>query len=185
MGFSRQAYWSGVPLPSPKKTLRNEILFCDFPLPAFILLPVDYCWVLTLCCLGLRHWAQHQEYSGEQETQCLLFGKVRLNPGLPHCRQRLYPLSHQGSPLGKINISCKGFPGGSVVKNLPTNPGHSSLILGSGRSPGVGNGNPLQYYCLGKIPWTEEPGQKSHRVTKTQLSEHNTCKTIRAEPNFW
>ena len=31
-------------------------------------------------------------------------------------------------------------------------------IPGSGRSPGVGNGNPLQYSCLGKIPWTEEPG---------------------------
>ena len=88
---------------------------------------------------------------------CFL-GRFGLNPGLPHCRQRLYPLSHQGSPLGKINISCKGFPGGSVVKNLPTNAGHSSFILGSGRSPGVGNGTPLQDSCLGKIPWTEEPG---------------------------
>ena len=28
---------------------------------------------------------------------------------------------------------------------------------GSGRSPGEGNGNPLQYSCL-EIPWTEEPG---------------------------
>ena len=33
-----------------------------------------------------------------------------------------------------------------------------SLIPGSGRSPGGGNGNPLQYSCLEKIPWTEEPG---------------------------
>ena len=30
-------------------------------------------------------------------------------------------------------------------------------IPGSGRSPGGGNGNPLQYYCL-EIPWMEEPG---------------------------
>ena len=37
----------------------------------------------------------------------------------------------------------EGFPGGSVVKNLP-------LISVSGRSPGGGNGNPLQYSCLEK-----------------------------------
>ena len=40
------------------------------------------------------------------------------------------------------------FPGGSVVKNPPTNAGDSDLIPGSGRSPGGGNGNPLQYSCL-------------------------------------
>jgi len=38
-----------------------------------------------------------------------------------------------------------GFPGDSVVKNLPANAGDVGLILGSGRSPGEGNGNPLQY----------------------------------------
>ena len=36
----------------------------------------------------------------------------------------------------------------SVVKNLPANAGDASLIPGLGRSPGEGNGNPLQYYCL-------------------------------------
>ena len=41
-----------------------------------------------------------------------------------------------------------GFPGGSVVKNLPANAGDTNLILGSGRSPGERNGNPLQYSCL-------------------------------------
>ena len=40
------------------------------------------------------------------------------------------------------------FPGGSVVKFLPANDGDSGLISGSGRSPGEGNGNPLQYSCL-------------------------------------
>ena len=39
-----------------------------------------------------------------------------------------------------------GFPGGSAVKNLPAMQGS---ISGSGRSPGEGNGNPLQYSCLG------------------------------------
>ena len=46
----------------------------------------------------------------------------------------------------------KGLPGGSVEKNLPANAGDAGdtgLVSGSGRSPGGGNGNPLQYSCLG------------------------------------
>ena len=35
-----------------------------------------------------------------------------------------------------------------MVKNLPANAGDASLIPGSGRSPGGGHGNPLQYSCL-------------------------------------
>ena len=48
-----------------------------------------------------------------------------------------------------------------VVKNLPVSAGEvrdAGVILGSGRSPGEGNGNPLQDSCL-RIPWTEEPGR--------------------------
>ena len=48
-------------------------------------------------------------------------------------------------------MGSKGFPGGAVVKNLPANAGDArdtSSIPGSGRSPGGGNGNPLQYSCL-------------------------------------
>ena len=44
-----------------------------------------------------------------------------------------------------------GFPGGSMVKSPPANAGSSGdvgLIPGLERSPGVGNGNPLQYSCL-------------------------------------
>jgi len=43
------------------------------------------------------------------------------------------------------------FPGGEVVKNLPTNAGHAGdagSIPGSGRSSGIRNGNPLHYSCL-------------------------------------
>ena len=42
-----------------------------------------------------------------------------------------------------------GFHGGSVVKNLPASVGDVGSIPGSGRSPGKGNGNLLQYSCLG------------------------------------
>ena len=52
-----------------------------------------------------------------------------------------------------------GFPGGSVLNNLPANAetaGNVSLIPGSGRSPRGGNGNPLQYSCL---LWSEKLGR--------------------------
>ena len=42
----------------------------------------------------------------------------------------------------------RGFPGGSVVKNLPASAGDAGLIPGSERSPGEENGNLLQYSCL-------------------------------------
>ena len=42
-----------------------------------------------------------------------------------------------------------GFPGGSVVKNPPANTGETGSVPGLGRSLGEGNGNPLQYACLG------------------------------------
>ena len=48
-----------------------------------------------------------------------------------------------------VNI-LEGFPGGSVVKNLPANAeatGNVSWILGLGRSPEEGNGNSLQDSC--------------------------------------
>ena len=47
-----------------------------------------------------------------------------------------------------------------MVKILPANAGvtrDAGLMAGSGRSPGGGNSNPLQYSCL-EIPWTEAPG---------------------------
>ena len=45
-----------------------------------------------------------------------------------------------------------GFPNGSVGKESVCNArdvGDAGLILRSGRSPEIGNGNPLQYFCLG------------------------------------
>ena len=71
-------------------------------------------------------------------------------------------------------INLIGFPDGTVVKNLPTNTEDArdmSLIPGSGRSPGKGNGNPLQYSCLENpmdgVAWSATV----HRVanSRTQL----------------
>ena len=47
----------------------------------------------------------------------------------------------------KNNI-IKGFPSGSVIKNLPANAGDTGSIPGLGRSPGGGNLSPLQYSYL-------------------------------------
>ena len=44
--------------------------------------------------------------------------------------------------------SAIGFPGGSVGKESACNAGDPASIPGLGKSPGEGNGNPLQYSCL-------------------------------------
>ena len=66
-----------------------------------------------------------------------------------------------------------GFSGGSAVKNLPANAGDAGSILRSGRSPGEGNGNPLQYSYLGNIMDREAWWATVHGVAKswTQLSD--------------
>ena len=58
-----------------------------------------------------------------------------------------------------------------MVKNLPANagdPGDTALILGSGRSPGGENGNPLQYFCLENSMNRGAWRATIHRVTKIQ-----------------
>ena len=62
-------------------------------------------------------------------------------------------------------------PKDAEVKNPPVSAGDTSdagSIPGSGRSPGEGNGNPLQYSCLGEIPWTEEPGGLQYMGLRSQ-----------------
>ena len=69
----------------------------------------------------------------------------------------------------------RGFPGGAVVKNVLANAGDkrdSGWIPGSGRSPGVGNGNPLQYSCL-KNPIDRRAWRAIvHEVTESDRTEH-------------
>ena len=102
-----------------------------------------------------------------------IFSTQESNPGLPHCRQILYQLSHKGSPRilewvvypfsrgsslprNWTRVSCIsggfftnwGFPGGSEVKVSACNAGDLGSVPGLGRFPGEGNGNLLQYSCL-------------------------------------
>ena len=73
-------------------------------------------------------------------------------------RKRYLPNSPpEGASTLASSTENKGLPGGTLEKNSHANAGgtrDASLIPESGRSPGVGNGNPLHGQ---KIPWTEDP----------------------------
>ena len=66
-----------------------------------------------------------------------------------------------------------GFPGGSVVKNPPAKAGDAGSIPRSGMSPGEGNGNPLQYSCLGNPMDKGAWWATVHEVSKTQTGRSN------------
>ena len=68
----------------------------------------------------------------------------------------------------KADASIGGFLGGSLVKNPPANAGDVGSIPGLGRPPGEGNGNPLQYSCLGNPLDTRVWQTTVHGVTKSQ-----------------
>ena len=103
------------------------------------------------------------------------FSRQEYWSGLPFLLQGIFPI--QGSSLHLLHLliwqadslpseppeeACNpkqwpliylflGFPSGSVVKNPPVDAGDAgdpALIPGSGRCPGEGNGNPIQYSCL-------------------------------------
>ena len=77
---------------------------------------------------------------------CILF----LDSFVQHYFCELCPCRLVGSRLlcNPVNECTQGFPDGSVVENPPANPGVAGLTPRSGKFPGVGNGNPLQYSCL-------------------------------------
>ena len=77
-----------------------------------------------------------------------------------------------------------GFPGGSAVKNLSANTGDVGSIPGSGGSPGEGNGNPLQYSCLGNPTgreawWATAHGLAKESDTTLATKEHQKRKFIK------
>ena len=90
---------------------------------------------------------------------------------LPDWSEKLYEEKQGRIYKGKYK-GVWGFPGGSVVKNLPANAGDSGnegSIPGLGRSSGEGHGHPLWYSCL-ENP-TDREGWRAtvHGVTKSQI----------------
>ena len=70
-----------------------------------------------------------------------------------------------------INELSWGFSDGSVVKNPPANAGASGLIPGLGRSPGEGQGNSLQYFCLENHRDRGAWRAAVHRVAESDTTE--------------
>ena len=73
------------------------------------------------------------------------------------------------------NVNYRASQVVPVVKNLPANAGDTrdtGSVPGLGRSPGGGNGNPLQYLAW-RILWTEEPsGLQSMGLQESDVTEH-------------
>ena len=66
------------------------------------------------------------------------------------------------------SLFIHSFPGGSDGKESACNAGDPGLIPGSGRSPGEGNGNPLQYSCLENLIDRGAWQAMVHGVTSSQ-----------------
>ena len=79
-------------------------------------------------------------------------------------------------PMGASQVAI-------VVRNPPANAGDagdSGSIPGSGRYPEGGNGNPLQYSCLKRIPRIDKPGglhSTQFQKSQASLRTEHTCKT--------
>ena len=81
------------------------------------------------------------------------------------CKIELFPVS---SWPCLVSVANRFNPGGSDSKESICNAGDRGLIPGSGRSPGEGNGNPLQYSCLENSMDKETGGLQSMGSQKVQ-----------------
>ena len=82
------------------------------------------------------------------------------------------------------NETTKGFLDGSDGKESTCNVGDLGLILGLGRSPGGGHGNPLQNFCLenphgqnlaGYSPWGCKELDTTEQLSIAQVQEYEPC----------
>ena len=90
-----------------------------------------------------------------------------------------------------VCLHLPGFPGGAVVKNPPVTAGDAGLIPGSGRSPGGGNSNLLQYSWLGNPmdggAWwgTVHGGHKESDTTECTHTHTHTLYLRSSSVRFW
>ena len=107
--------------------------------------------------------------SGEATS---ITANVPQHPTILPCLGFIPPLFALLKPLILV---LWGFPGGSAGNKSACNSGDIGAmgsIPGWGRSPGEGNGNPLQVLAW-MIPWTEEPGGGIvQRVAELETIEH-------------
>ena len=100
-----------------------------------------------------------------------------MSPASPASAGRFFTTEPPGKPNQYHMVfyfskdRCGGFPGGAVIKNLPCNAGDAGdegSVLGSGRFPGVGNGNSLQNSCLENSMDRGDWQATVHGVTKSR-----------------
>ena len=72
----------------------------------------------------------------------------------------------------------RDFPGGSDSKDSTCNAGDLRLILGLGRSPGEGHGNPFQYSCLENPMFSGSLAAIAHEVTKNWTLSFSLFRTV-------
>ena len=132
-----------------------------------------------------KQWADHLNHPSGL-TPTLIPCKVPARPHLEDwaskgsCYLFSFPSAVSGAPVkpclnlsGLLSISIDlgrqvGFPGGSDDKESAFNVGDLGSIPGLGRSPGGGNGNPLQYSYLDNSLYRGAWPAKVHGVTKSQ-----------------
>ena len=142
---------------------------------------------------GCERWKRLGSESGLLEQH--YFGLLRqyFSLGVTFCisvtRNHLIKLVDSNSPkiINQIvegKYSGMGFPRGSVVRNPSANSGDLSSIPGWGRSPGEGNGNPLQCSCLGnpmdRGAWratVQGAAKESHNLVTEQLQRDSQINT--------
>ena len=142
MRFSRQKYWSGLPFPSPG----------DLPDPG-----------IEPGSPALQAESLPTEPSGKGSYIYTCVGNLLCRPGVGWQRVQhsftAHPSDHSAScslsahgPLPHLSVclhmSRWWLPCQLIGKERACNAGHPGSIPGLGRSPGEGNGNPLQYSCL-------------------------------------
>ena len=101
--------------------------------------------------------------------------------------RRAPPESSTRSIFSSLYTTNRGFPGGAVVKNLPENARDAGSIPRSGRCPGEGNGNPLQYSCLKSLMYRGAWQATVHGVTdsQTRFSMPACTHTTDVEKEAW
>ena len=170
------------------------------PMPA-LLAGQDRGLQLTKCPPGRGHlWValpyqyhrsprgQARKFLGHYTTYRGAIAKTTLPEGVPACWKNVQRLAWISCtpPIGQVLytiLQCMlGFPGGSEVKASACNAADLGSIPGLGRSPGEGNGNPLQYSCLenpmdGGAWWATVHGvaKSRTRLSDLTLTFHSVC----------
>ena len=111
-------------------------------------LGVGYDWATSLSLFTFMHWRRKW-----QPTPVFLPGESQRRGSLMGCRLWGRRVRHDWSDLAEAAAKCTigACHVALQIRNLPAKARDirdSGSILGSGRTPGSGHGNPLQYYCL-------------------------------------